>query len=113
MKNTFCSKFRLFGATLLLSAMTSVLLAGENDKDKIPGRQQKAQPGTYQFIASNPANQEAFTNDILFTIERLREQDREVIFDLTENTKVRILPRSVIDRPDFKPLKEVTSSLPK
>jgi hypothetical protein len=74
------------------------------DKAVIPV---KAQPGTYQFLVSGDNNGQAYTNDVLVAIEKLRDDTKEVRFPLDEQTTVRILPRTVINKPGFVPVPEV------
>ncbi|REJ80864.1 MAG: hypothetical protein DWQ44_04635 [Bacteroidetes bacterium] len=78
--------------------------AGKTDFVKSAGKQ--AEPGTYQFIVSQPDPEEAFTNDILVIIENMRDEKHDKIIALSNHTKVKIPSRAEISRADFKPLKE-------
>jgi len=65
-----------------------------------------AKPGTYQFIISNRAKDEAFTKDVLILIESKRDQTKEVMLTLSPSTSIRIPSRTEINRREFIPLAE-------
>lgn len=67
---------------------------------------QKAAKGTYQFIVNNAKAQVAFSEEILYEVEKNRD-DKEVKFlQLGTQAKVKILPRSEINSPGFVPIKD-------
>lgn len=66
----------------------------------------KADVGTFQLIQTTKIR-EAIHEELLITIESKREEDRVVYFDLSPNTRVMVLSRREISRPDFKPLENL------
>jgi hypothetical protein len=69
--------------------------------------------GTFQFISREGQPQEIFTSDVLKLIEEKREEDKEVVIVLSENTRVRILSRKTISSPNFEPIKNLYSFVTK
>ncbi len=69
--------------------------------------EKRASLGTYQFVVSLADSQFVFTNDILVQIERLRKEKQEVMFSVNSSVKVRILSKSEIMKPGFKPVDEI------
>lgn len=65
--------------------------------------------GTFQFIIKKGQAQELFTTDVLLLIEEKREENREVMLTLSENTKVRILSKRDISSAGFEPIKNLYS----
>jgi len=61
--------------------------------------------GTYQIIRDNSKIVEAFTIELLNEIEKRRDDNKEVYYEVSKKTTVKILPRSVINSPDFDPKK--------
>lgn len=58
--------------------------------------------GTYEIIITNSKIKEAFTIDILNTIEAKREQNRDIMYVVSEYTSIRIFSRDKINSPEFK-----------
>jgi hypothetical protein len=56
--------------------------------------------GTYEII-SKGKTQEVFTTDILKEIEKRRDDAKEVLYDVSEYTTIRIFPRSIIKSPAY------------
>lgn len=65
--------------------------------------EKKAAPGTYQFIVKTQKNQIAFTDDILFEIEKARDEKEIKYLELGAYIRIKILPRIIINTPGFKP----------
>jgi hypothetical protein len=57
--------------------------------------------GTYEIIILDPKIQEIFTYDFLKIIEEKREEDRDVIYDVSQYTRFLIYSRSKINSPEF------------
>lgn len=66
----------------------------------------KAAKGTYQFIVASSKAQVAFSEEILYEVERSRDDKEIKYLQLGSQAKVKILPRSQINSPGFVPLKE-------
>ena len=58
--------------------------------------------GTYQMIANNSKVVEAFTTDLLKIIESKREDNRDVTYQVSQNTSVIIFSREKINSKEFK-----------
>lgn len=61
--------------------------------------------GTYHIITENTKITEVFTTEILKEIEKRRDDYQDVYYELSKNTTIKILPRSVISDPNFDPKK--------
>ncbi len=79
----------------------------ETVSDVLKMHDKPAAPGTYQFVVSTDEYVEPFTNDILLTIERYREEKQEAFLALSPAINVRIPSRSEIESTTFIPLEEV------
>lgn len=97
----------LFTDYSILHAQGPVTASAEVRKDQIKKEGAPAAAGTYQFIVVPSVNGDPFTNDYLIMIENYRDDEKETILPLTQSTKVRIPSRSTINKPDFKPLREI------
>lgn len=58
--------------------------------------------GTYEIIITNSKIKDAFTIDILSTIEAKREQNLDIMYVVSEYTSIRIFSRDKINSPEFK-----------
>ena len=56
--------------------------------------------GTYEIIPKNKI-EEVFTTEIFQEIEKRRDDTKEVMYDVSPLTTIKILPRSVINSPSF------------
>ncbi len=96
-------KYMMFIFSLIIIAHFSSY--GQNNP-QTKDSPKKAAKGTYQFIVNNAKAQVAFSEEILFEVEKNRD-DKEVKFlQLGSQAKVKILPRSEINSLDFVPIKE-------
>ncbi len=98
----------IFFLILLLPVLVQAQKDGvnTNHEEKIQV-EKKASLGTYQFVVSAADSQFVFTNDILVQIEKLRKEKEEVLFSVTTSVMVRILSKSEIMEPGFKPVDEI------
>jgi hypothetical protein len=101
-RNIIFSFFFLF--PVILYAQQPAVQTNQEEKIQFV---KKANPGTYQFIVSEPDSQFIFTNDILVQIENRRKEKEEVIFPVNAFVKVRVLSRSEIMDDGFKPVEEI------
>jgi hypothetical protein len=67
---------------------------------------QKAAIGTYQIIYKDVAHAEAVNADILYRVERARDEKEIKYLVLNEFIKIKILPKAVIQSNEYIPLKE-------
>lgn len=91
----------LFFMALTINAQT-------NKQDKItPERKQqismlnKQFEGTYQIQMVDSRKQPAVPYDLIERVNAVRKQNEETFFYLDKNVRVRVLPKSVIERPGF------------
>lgn len=57
--------------------------------------------GTYEIIIMDPKKQEVFTTDFLKIIEEKREENRDVVYDVSPYTRFLIYSRAKINSPGF------------
>ena len=69
-------------------------------------RKEKALPGTYQIIYQGKANAEAVNGDILYEVEKARDENEVKYLVINDNIKIKILPASVVKSGNYAPLKE-------
>ena len=65
-----------------------------------------AEMGTFQLIRTGK-QEEAIQTDLLRMIEAKRHETDVTYYMLSQNTLVKILPKSEISKPDFKPLRDL------
>lgn len=70
----------------------------------------QAAPGTFQLVRMSQKVTVALTTESLTEIERRRDDTQEVSWLLNSYARVRILPRSVINAPGFKPVAPVVET---
>ena len=58
--------------------------------------------GTYEVIITNSKIKEAFTTDLLNTIEAKREENRDIMYVMSQYTSIRIFSREKINSLEFK-----------
>lgn len=61
--------------------------------------------GTFEIIKSTDKRIYLLNNQVLLEIEKKRNDNKEVFYELNGDVKIRILPRSVINAPGFVPIK--------
>lgn len=61
--------------------------------------------GTYMIINKSSKFTQVLTTDVLLEIEKKRDDTREIYYEYSEYITIKILPRSVINAPDFDPKK--------
>ena len=67
----------------------------------------KAKIGTYQFIVHDTKVMPAFTNDILFFIERERKQSVDVVIPISEHVDLYIPSTDKINSKTYEALEEI------
>jgi len=103
--------------TAIYSCGFSQEAVSSDEKNKIINNSKelppKAEKGTYQFIRVSK-EVELFSNEwmdeLLVLAEKMRHATEEVNFNISNYTKLRILPQAVIDASDFVPLEEFVSA---
>jgi hypothetical protein len=60
--------------------------------------------GTYQIVIKKGAEQVQLSGDALKQVEKNRSHDKEVFLKVSESVKIKVLPYSIINAPDFKPV---------
>jgi hypothetical protein len=63
--------------------------------------------GTYLIVNARRKEEYLFSKQSLLEIEKRRDDNNEVLYELSPDFKVRILPRSVINAPGFVPIKNM------
>lgn len=92
---------------LFICLLVSVcMLQAQNNATPSKKTDKKAAKGTYQFIVTNTRSQVAFSEEILYEIERNRQEKEVKILQLGSQAKVKILSREEINAPGFIPIKE-------
>lgn len=97
---SFVSLVLIFFFSFSASAQTNAV------EKKSEVKVQKAAKGTYQFIVDNIKSQVVFSDEILYEVEKNRDEKEIKYLQLGSQAKVKILPRSVINSADFIPIKE-------
>ncbi|HEY9082180.1 MAG TPA: hypothetical protein VIN73_02515 [Vicingaceae bacterium] len=102
--------------TTILITVTSSFLYGQTEVSKIVEEEQtqtvssisfaKELPkeGTYQIIYKATESTPTITNEILFTVNEKRKAEEVEYIIVDENTKIKILPYSIIYAKDFTPV---------
>ena len=103
MKKTQLFLFCFFLISFSSFSVSAQSIAAEKKSDT---KLQKAAKGTYQFIVENTKSQVAFSDEILYEVEKNRDDKEIKYLQLGSQAKVKILPRSVINSKDFVPLQE-------
>ena len=67
----------------------------------------KAVTGTYQFIVSTKKGMPAFSDNVLYEVEKVRDDNNVVYLVISPEATVMIPPRSRIYAKDFIPLEEI------
>jgi hypothetical protein len=67
----------------------------------------KAMAGTYQFIVSTKKGTPAFSDNVLYEVEKVRDDNHVVYLVISPEATVMIPPRSRIYAKDFSPLEEI------
>jgi hypothetical protein len=62
--------------------------------------------GTYQILIKTGTEKVQVSDDILKKIDSNRQYDKEFFLKLNENARIKILPFTVIQATDFKPLEK-------
>jgi hypothetical protein len=79
---------------------------GKSEKISPERRQQISQlnkqyEGTYQIQMIDSRKQPAVPYDLVERVNAARKQNEETFFYLNKNVRIRVLPKSVIERPNF------------
>ena len=102
--------------TTILITVTSSFLYGQTEVSKIVEEEQtqtvssisfaKELPkeGTYQIIYRATESTPTITKEILFTVNEKRKAEEVEYIIVDENTKIKILPYSIIYAKDFTPV---------
>ncbi len=102
--------------TILLMTITTSFLYSQNEVSKIVEEEQiqtasgisfaKELPkeGTYQIVYNATESMPTIDNEILFTVNEKRKVEEVEYIIIDKNTKIKILPYSIIYAKDFVPV---------
>lgn len=94
---------RLVAVTSVIVSVPVCMAIGERYAS--PGNI-RAVSGTYQVIGEEMALDHREMDSLRLVIEAKREEDKVVIFSIAPTTQVKVLPRTEILSPKFKPVEE-------
>ena len=107
---------KLLITTILFMTITTSFLYSQNEVSKIAKEEQvqtasgisfaKELPkeGTYQIIYNATESIPTIDNEILFTVNKKRKAEEVAYIIVDKNTKIKILPYSIIYAKDFVPV---------
>ena len=103
------NKFLLYFASVLFGLISySQNAVGQEQKsygDKKEKSLEEKMEGTYMIINKSSKFTEVLTTDILVEIEKKRDATREIYYEYSQYITIKILPKNVINAPDFDPKK--------
>ena len=103
------NKFLFF----MLCMLFGVMAYGQNSMDQSQkvdsGKKEKTleerMEGTYMVINKDPKFTQVLTTDVLLEIDKRRADAVEIYYEYSKYITIKILPKSVINAPDFDPKK--------
>lgn len=105
MKNKFILSFICALLSVMSYGQSVVVQEQSSNAVKKEKTLEEKMEGTYMIIHNGNKVNELLTTDILLEIEKRREETKEIYYEYSKYITIKILPRSVINAPDFDPKK--------